>query len=212
MATRKTTAEALLEAMRQGKIGQSEIPTYTARSLASLLGKSFTAVYGEVGGLSGDKSAQLAKYQKLLTSDRAKRANLFAGREIFERTCGACHVLYGQGGNIGPDLTGSNRADLDYILLNILDPSDDIPGSYKMVTLTLKDGRVLVGTIIAEDNQRLTLNAVGQEQVIATADIASRVVADISMMPEGLLTSLSDTQAIHLIEYLKTTEQVEFTP
>ena len=121
-------------------------------------------------------------------------------------------MLYGKGGEIGPDLTGSNRADLDYILLNILDPSDDIPDSYKMVTLTLKDGRVLVGTIVAEDTQRLTLNAVGQKHVIAAGDLASRVTSDISMMPEGLLSTMNDNQVVHLIEYLKTTEQVEFTP
>ena len=212
LATRKKTAESLVGAVRSGQISKRDIPTHAARAMESLLGESFTAVYGEVGEMTEDKSVLFTKYQKLLTSDRVKRANLFTGREIYERTCGACHVLYGKGGEIGPDLTGSNRADLDYILLNILDPSDDIPDSYKMVTLTLKDGRVLVGTIVAEDTQRLTLNAVGQKHVIAAGDLASRVTSDISMMPEGLLSTMNDNQVVHLIEYLKTTEQVAFTP
>ncbi len=212
LATRLTSAEALVAAMQDGRIQKQDVPTYVARSLESLLGKTFTAVYGQVGGLSEDKSAQFARYRKLLTSDRANRANVFQGRGIYERTCGACHMMYGAGGKIGPDLTGSNRADLDYILLNILDPNDDVPDSYKMVMLSLNDGRVLAGTVIAEDSQRLTLNAVGEQHVIALADVASRVVADISMMPEGLLSTLNDNQVINLIAYLKTTEQVEFTP
>jgi len=212
LATRKTTAEALVEALRMEQVPKRDIPTHVARALESLLGKQFTAVYGQVGALAEDKSEMFTKYRKLLTSDRMKQANLLVGRKIFERTCGPCHVIYGQGGAIGPDLTGSNRADLDYILLNILSPSDDIPDSYKMVTLTLKDGRVLVGTIVAEDSQRLTLNAVGQKIVIATGDIASRVESDVSMMPEGLLATLRDSQVVHLIAYLQTTAEVELTP
>lgn len=209
LATRKNTAQALLVALKRNRIPKEAIPSYVARSLESLLGDAFTAYYGDVGALSKDKSELFAKYRTLLTSDAMDHADAFAGRAIYERTCAACHAMYGQGGAIGPDLTGSNRANLDYILLNILDPSDDVPDSYKMVTLTLADGRVLVGAITEEDGSRVTLNAVGQEQVISKDEIESRVVSDISMMPEGLLMTLKDSEVVNLIQYLRTEEQVE---
>ena len=50
---------------------------------------------------------------------------------MFAKTCQQCHTLYGVGGKVGPDITGSNRPNLDYLLENILDPSAVIPNDYK---------------------------------------------------------------------------------
>ena len=73
------------------------------------------------------KEAQIAKYKKLLTPGFVAKADASRGREVYNRTCLSCHIMFGEGGKVGPDLTGSNRGDLDYLLLNILDPSGDIP-------------------------------------------------------------------------------------
>ena len=209
LATRKEYAEELLVALRSGVISKSEIPSYAARTLESMLGSAFSEVYGDVATLSGDKSALFEKYRNLLTPETMASADPIQGKAVFERTCVACHILYGNGGQIGPDLTGSNRANLDYILLNILDPSDDIPDSYKMVTVTTHEGQVLVGAIAEEDSRRIVLNAVGQKQVVAKQDIKSRVVSDVSMMPEGLLMTLKDDEVANLIQYLRTEEPLE---
>ncbi|MBH54722.1 MAG: hypothetical protein CMI18_10285 [Opitutaceae bacterium] len=209
LATQRDTAEALLFALNRKLVSRKAIPSYVARSLQSLLGEAFTAEYGDIGALSKDKSELFARYRSLLTSDEMDHADAYSGRTIYDQVCGACHLMYGEGGLIGPDLTGSNRADLEYILLNILDPSDDVPDNYKMVTLTLKNGRVLTGTVTEEDGARLTLNAVGQKEVISKNDILSRDVSDISMMPEGLLMTLKDREVINLIHYLRTEKQVE---
>ncbi len=136
-------------------------------------------------------------------------ADPIQGKAVFDRTSSPCHVMYGEGGVIGPDLTGSNRANLDYILLNILDPSDDIPDSYKMVTVTTHEGQTRVGAVSEEDSRRVVLNAVGQKQVVAKQDIKSRVVSDISMMPEGLLMTLKDDEVANLIRYLRTEEPLD---
>ena len=209
LATRKEYAEELLGALRSGVISKSEIPSYAARTLESMLGSGFSEVYGDVAALSGDKSALFEKYRNLLTPKTMTGADPIQGKAVFDRTCVACHVLYGNGGQIGPDLTGSNRANLDYILLNILDPSDDIPDSYKMVTVTTHEGQVLVGAIAEEDSRRIVLNAVGQKQVVSKQDIKSRVVSDVSMMPEGLLMTLKDDEVANLIQYLRTEEPLE---
>ncbi|WP_337994463.1 hypothetical protein [Lentisphaera marina] len=56
--------------------------------------------------------------------------------------------MYDFGGLIGPDLTGSNRADTDYVLLNIIDPSFDVPDNYRMATIKSKSGQIFMGNII----------------------------------------------------------------
>lgn len=206
LATRIEYARELLGALRSGAIEKREIPTYAARTLESMLGSDFSEVYGDAAALSGDKGALFEKYRKLLTSEIMTNADPFEGKVVFDRTCAACHLMYGEGGEIGPDLTGSNRANLDYILLNILDPSADIPDSYKMVTVTTHEGQTLVGSIAEENGRRIILNSVGQKQIVAKQDIKSRVVSDISMMPEGLLMTLKDDEVANLIQYLRTEE------
>ena len=51
---------------------------------------------------------------------------------MFAKTCQQCHKLYGEGGAIGPDLTGSNRSDLDYLLSNLIDPSAEVGRDFRM--------------------------------------------------------------------------------
>jgi putative heme-binding domain-containing protein len=132
------------------------------------------------------------------------------GRLIFKATCAACHVLYEMGGKIGPNLTGSNRANLDYILLNSIDPSYDVAKGYKMVILQTVDGRVLSGVIAEENDQRIILKTVQQPTVvILKSDIEDRTISSKSMMPDGQLDKLQPEEVMNLIKYLQTTEQVE---
>jgi putative heme-binding domain-containing protein len=128
---------------------------------------------------------------------------------VFTASCAACHKIYGEGGVLGPDLTGSNRADLDYILLNMIEPSADIPDAYQLVTLHTNDGQVMGGTVAQEDDQRVVLHLVGQTTTVLKSDIAKREVSPMSMMPEGLLPTLQDAQVLDLVNYLRTTEQVD---
>ena len=130
------------------------------------------------------------------------------GRQVFELVCASCHTIYGRGAHIGPDLTGSNRGNIDYTLLNMIDPSADVPDAYKSITINTQDGQVLVGTLAAEDGQRIVLNTVGQKLTILKSDIKSRTVSKLSMMPEGLLPALPDSQVVDLVKYLQPKKQV----
>ena len=208
LASRKSYARALAKAMGEGKVAKEEIPAYVARNLYSMLGKSFEKVYGKVEQVSADKDKLIAKYKSMVLSSDVSKADASNGRAIYKRTCGACHVLYGEGGKIGPELTGSNRSDLDYFLLNVLAPSYDVPEGYRMVTITSKDGQVSVGNVIEENANKVVLNMVGQQSVIAKSDVKTRVTSKISMMPEGLLLTLKDPEILDLIKYLRTEKQV----
>jgi putative heme-binding domain-containing protein len=208
LASRKSYARALAKAMGEGKVAKEEIPAYVARNLYSMLGKSFEKVYGKVEQVSADKDKLIAKYKSMVLSSDVSKADASNGRAIYKRTCGACHILYGEGGKIGPELTGSNRSDLDYFLLNVLAPSYDVPEGYRMVIITSKDGQVSVGNVIEEDANKVVLNMVGQQSVIAKSDVKTRVTSKISMMPEGLLLALKDHEVLDLIKYLRTETQV----
>lgn len=205
---RKPTADRLVAALKRGTIPKSDISAFAARQLQRVVGPSFVDFWGKMEQPHDDKQGEIAALKRMLTEERIASANAPNGRAVFERTCASCHTLYGLGGKIGPDLTGSNRANLDYILSEIVSPSEVIPEGYHLVTITTRDGRTLAGNIVAEDDQQVTLRLVGQETVVAKAVIQSREKSNVSMMPEGLLKLMPQDDIRDLIAYLRTTQQV----
>jgi len=210
LATRRGYAKALVVAIKNKTVARDDVPPHVARSLSIVLGDSFVKTFGNVRQLAEDRAKLMAKYKKMITDDAVADADASKGRALFEKTCASCHLLYGTGGKIGPDLTGSNRANLDYILLNSVDPSYDVPDGYKMVMIQTVDGRLVNGVIAEEDNQRVVLKTVEQPTVvIAKEDIEARKISPKSMMPDGQLEQMKPQEVIDLIKYLRTTEQVE---
>ncbi len=135
-------------------------------------------------------------------------ADPHAGAEVFAKTCLSCHKMYGKGGEIGPDITGANRGDLNYVLNNLLDPSAEIPEGYQLNVITTRDGRNYGGTVASETDDQLVLRqAAGEPVTIHKPDIQSREKLKVSMMPDGLLATLEDAEVIALIRYLRTTEE-----
>ncbi|MEY4189889.1 MAG: hypothetical protein RIR17_625, partial [Planctomycetota bacterium] len=82
-----------------------------------------------------------------------EKADLVQGRLLFQKVCANCHGLFGQGGNLGPDLTGSQRSNLEYLLENILEPNATVAADYRMSAVTLKDGRLLTGLVFKRANK-----------------------------------------------------------
>jgi putative heme-binding domain-containing protein len=210
LATRRNYAEALLVAIEAKQIAIEEVPAHVARSMDLLLGDSFAKIFGEVRELDQDRNQLIARYKELLTDESLAEADAQAGRKVFEKTCASCHKLYGTGGDIGPDLTGSNRANLDYILLNSVDPSYDVPEGYRMVLIETVDGLVLNGVVAEENARSVTLKTVQQPRVVVLKDdIVERQISPKSIMPDGQLEALKQDELRNLILYLRSTQQVE---
>ncbi len=210
LASRHVYAESLLTAITAKQISPKEIPVQVARSLQGMLGDRFTRLYGDVKTIAVDKNKTIQRYKKLCTQKAIAAASASRGRVVFAKTCAACHAMYGQGGAVGPDLTGSNRANLDYILLNSVAPSDDVPEAYRTVSVLTQDGRVVNGVLAEEDASRIVLKTAEQPRlVIAKEDIEERKVSPLSMMPDGQLDQMEKQQVLDLIKYLRTTKQVE---
>jgi len=209
MASRSRYGWMLVGGLREEKIAKSDIPAYLARQLRRVVGNGFVEIWGPIDQRTQDQEAAMARYRALLTAENLSKADLSNGRLVYTRTCGACHQMYDEGGKLGPDITGSNRTDLDYLLNNILYPSEEIQGDYKMVVITTQQGRTYMGNIAAESNRQLTLTTVGQEAVtINQNEIQSLETTEKSMMPEGILETLSEQEVIDLVGYLQSKEQV----
>jgi putative membrane-bound dehydrogenase-like protein len=198
----------LTQAIKNKTIPKSDVPTYIASQLRRVVGSGFVEVWGPIDHVTFDEKTY-KRYRDLLTDQAIESADKVNGRKVFTNTCGPCHRMYGEGGSIGPELTGSNRANVDYLLGNILDPGAEIQDDYKMVVITTRDGRTYVGNVAKETERQVVLRVVGQDLVsVNKSDIQTREVTSASMMPTGLLAALSDKEIKDLVAYLKTSKQV----
>ena len=210
LASRTDYGRILMYALRENRIPKRDVPAYAARQLRRVLGSGFLEVWGPLDQLSAEKVAAIAKYKALLTDEALSSADARKGREMYDNLCGVCHKMYGDGGILGPDITGSNRTNIDYLLSNILDPSAEIQDDYKMVMVTTRDGRTYAGNIASENERTLTLRVVGQDSVLINkSNIQSRESSELSMMPEGIFANLTDEEVLNLVAYLMTTRQVD---
>jgi putative heme-binding domain-containing protein len=110
-----------------------------------------------------------------------------AGVQVFKKLCAQCHTIYGEGANVGPDLTSNGRGSFEQLLSNVFDPSLVIGPGYQATTVVTTDGRSLTG-LVAEDNaQRIVLKLPGGgQQAIPRGDVDHADVSPLSMMPEGV--------------------------
>ena len=212
LVSRPAWAGALLDRIGAGEISRGDLAAFHARQIRAFGDKDLSAqleeVWGDLRESSADKRELIESWKQKLTPEKLSGADLGKGRLVYAASCGACHKMYGEGGMIGPDLTGSGRKDLGYLLENIADPGAVVSADYRMSVIELKDGRVVTGVIEKEDKKTLTLRQIAGQLIVAKGDIKSRSRPAISMMPDGLLTVLDETQVRNLIAYLQHPEQV----
>ena len=212
LASRPAFAIALLDAVQNHAVPRTDVGPFQVRQMRSFdqdaINRRLTEFWPELRPLSGEKLAQLARYRQLLTPEKVAAANAAQGRQLFNQACGVCHTLYGEGGKIGPDLTGADRKNLDYLLDNILDPSGVVPEGYRVSVLNLKDGRVLNGMVVARTERALTVQTVTEKIVIERGEVEAIADSQLSMMPEGLLEAYDADQVRALVAYLMSPGQV----
>jgi putative heme-binding domain-containing protein len=216
LSSRKDYARALLGAVEKKVVPPTDLTAFTARQLHALgdmeISDRLRELWGEVRATAPKKQQQLEQYRKILTSSFLARADVPNGRALFLKHCQQCHRLFGEGGKIGPDLTGSNRSNLDYLLSNLIDPSAEVAKDYRMSIVTTNDGRILTGTIVERAGNRITLQTATQPIVLANDDIESTRDSALSLMPEGQIGQMTREQVRDLIAYLSSNSQVRLPP
>ena len=211
LTARDKTALALVRAVEAGQINQRELSEFDIRQLQRFKEPKLKELVNKVFGAkpsSAERAKQIAEMKAKILAADASTASAARGRTVFTKNCISCHTLFGTGRQVGPDLTGAQRTDLDYVLINVMDPSALVGGAYRVTVLVTKDGRVVNGVVKAEDAHTITLETATERVVIATQDIEERAQQPVSMMPEGLLHRLKLEEIRDLVKYLASPEQV----
>jgi putative membrane-bound dehydrogenase-like protein len=212
LASRLVYARALVEALEKGPVSRNDLDAFTVRQLLGYkdkdLSERLTKVWGTIRPPAEEKKTLIARYKKMLTPEYVKAADLSRGRSLFNRNCASCHFLFDSGAKIGPELTGGQRANLDYILENVIDPSAVVARDYQVSVVVTKSGRVVNGIVKREDDRTLVLQTPNDVVTVPKTEIEERKVSPLSLMPEGILTKLKDDEVRDLIAYLASPKQV----
>lgn len=212
MASRLTYASVLMAAINKKIIDAKILPAEIVRQLRmhndSNINQQLDRLCGISRSSSKTKLDEIKKYKRIVGMRSNMLANLSNGRALFNRVCASCHKLYGMGGDIGPDITGSDRKNLHYILSNIIDPNAEIPNDYRTSVIRMKDNRVMVGLIRSRELKTITVVTPNEVITLLRNDVAKIDSQNFSIMPEGLIQVFSDQELIDLISYLEGNEQV----
>jgi putative membrane-bound dehydrogenase-like protein len=203
---RKGWAGLFLRAVDTGRVPDAEVTVEDLRAVAAhhdpALDELVRKHWGTIHGATTEE--KLAEVRRLNNDLRAGPGNPQAGRELFTKHCATCHRLFGEGTALGPDLTHANRADRDFLLVSLVDPSSVIRKEYLSYTAQTTDGRVLTGLITEQTPQRVTLvNARSEATVLLRSEIESLRESPVSLMPEGLLQTLKPQELRDLFRYLQ---------
>jgi putative membrane-bound dehydrogenase-like protein len=206
-------ANELLSGIENGQVSKSWISPYHALQIKSLKDETLDKRLDQCWGLIRTSPEYLAKrkgeLKTELNSVAVSKADLKKGSLLYDQQCSGCHQLYGRGGNLGPDLTGSGRSNIEYLLENIVDPNSAVSADYRMNVIQINDGRVLSGMITEQDRNSLTLRMPDSDMVVSKSMIKKRETLSHSVMPSGLLDNLTREERRDLIAYLMHPSQVE---
>jgi putative heme-binding domain-containing protein len=202
----------LLEAVRSKVVPKSALTADLVRQLRSLkdekLAASLAEIWGVVKETSPDMTAEVERVKRVYWAGGSTPGDAPRGRVVFNQVCAQCHHLFDSGGNVGPDITGANRADLDYLLQNILFPNAVIPNEYRASTVELKDERVLTGLVKSQDANSVVVQTANEILTLPRAEVRKVEGSEVSMMPEGLIAGLTEPQIRDLLYYLTRPGQV----
>jgi putative heme-binding domain-containing protein len=213
LASRPAFAKALVAAMEKKTVPAADVSPYVVRQMVALgdvkLTQRLGKVWGSIRPAAADRGVLLAKYRKVASAAELKKANRSHGRALFARHCATCHTLFGEGSKIAPDLTGSQRANPEYVLTKVLDPNAVVARDYQMTRVTTRRGRVVTGVIKDETEKTVGVQTPTELVRLPKSDIEAREQTGLSLMPEGILQTLKDQEVRDLLAYLAGSAQVE---
>ena len=208
LTSRASYASVLLDAVKANRIPKTELSADLVRQLRNLndanLTKQIEEVWGVVRESAADRVALMARLKTVIANPHGAAPDREVGRAIFAKTCQQCHTLFGTGGKVGPDITGANRANLDYLLSNIVDPSAVMAKEYQPTVLVTTSGRVITGIVKQASGPGLVAIQTPEQLIeLPESEIDERKLSDKSMMPDDLLRTLTESDSRSLVAYLQ---------
>lgn len=134
--------------------------------------------------------------------------NFDQGRNLFGETkCFACHRFNNEGGGTGPDLTQVvGRFGARDLLESMIEPSKVISDQYGAIVVITTDGKQIAGRVVNlnGDNMQINTDMLDPNKLVGVNRnlVESIEPSKISMMPEGLLDTLSRDEVLDLVAYL----------
>lgn len=205
LTQRAAWGKALLSAVAVKKIPATAINVNQAQKLSSLGDKELSELLVKTWGTvrtTRDPARQqvMEDMRKLLEKTPG---NPERGLLVYNKVCGQCHKLYGNGQEVGPDITLNGRSNFDQLLSNVFDPSLVIGASYQARTVLTNDGRVITGLLVEDNAQRVVLKVQGGKlETIARGDIEALKISELSLMPEQLEKQLKPEEIADLFSIL----------
>jgi putative membrane-bound dehydrogenase-like protein len=165
--------------------------------------KEFERVWGKIPRAgSPEKTRRIAEVRGLLPE--GDKGNAARGKAVFQETCAGCHRLFDHGESFGPELTGADRGNLDFLLTSLVDPGSQIRKEFQGQTLALRDGRVLSGLIVEENDRSVTIfDSSKRKTLIPRDEIEEMRPMETSVMPEGILDNIPEPKIRDLFRYLQ---------
>jgi putative membrane-bound dehydrogenase-like protein len=199
-------AKPLVDAVVAKTFPKQDITATQVRQLRSLndatISGAVDQLWGKVNESPAAAKATMDRFKKAFREKPLWAYDAKHGKEVFVRVCSVCHQMNGNGGKIGPDLSGSWPNGVDYFIENIVDPNAVIGPDFQLNLISLKDGTVVSGMISEETDTTLVVRSIVGTQNVPKASVANRTKSPASMMPPGLLETLPEAEAIDLLKFL----------
>ena len=205
LAGRRSFSAQWLEAMEAGQVGAENTSREAIALLRGHRGERMESlVRKHFGKGRGALPAPLEEVARIRAVVHGAVGSPYRGRPIFKQRCASCHVLFHEGGHLGPDLTPYQRDDLETMLTSIVDPNSEIREGFEGVQVKTKDGRMLIGFVTDNGPRTMTLRGFdGSEITLSLGHVKERIPLGRSLMPEGLLDGLNDQALRDLFAYLR---------
>lgn len=205
LTQRAVWAKALLAAVGEKKLSAEMINLNLARRLQALkddeLSQLLKKHWGEIReGRNPNRERIVAEMKTYI---REHQGDELAGRKVFQKVCGQCHKLFGEGNDVGPDITRNGRNDYQQLLSNVFDPSLVIGAGYRSHIVLTNGGRVISGLVVEDSPQRVVLKVQGgKQEIIPRDDIDEYKVSEVSLMPEQLEKQIAPEEIADLFAYI----------
>ncbi len=159
------------------------------------------AIWGSIRDRRDPRRERVA--DQIRTLVRKTPGNPVSGQAVFKRVCALCHKIYGEGQDVGPDLTSNGRNDFDQLVSNVFDPSLVIGQGFQATTIATTDGRILSGLLVENGSARVLLRLQGGSiQTIQRGQIEEMKTSELSLMPDSFDTQLTAQEIADLSAFL----------